>query len=91
MPALWMSTARMPTVARAGPYRILFFSADRSEPPHVHVLRDSAAVKFWLDPVTMARNHGFSPVEVRRIRGIIVLRQRDLLEKWNGYFRQEEY
>ncbi|MDH5255801.1 MAG: hypothetical protein OEW72_07800, partial [Gammaproteobacteria bacterium] len=31
------------------------------------------------------------PVEVRRIRGIIVLRQRDLLEKWNGYFRQEEY
>jgi len=41
--------------------------------------------------VTMARNHGFSPVEVRRIRGIIVLRQRDLLEKWNGYFRQEEY
>jgi hypothetical protein len=54
------------------------------------VLRDAAAVKFWLDPVAIARNHGFSPIEVRRIRGIIVPRQKELLEKWNGYFRQKE-
>jgi hypothetical protein len=27
----------MPTVLRSGPYRFFFYSADRGEPPHVHV------------------------------------------------------
>jgi hypothetical protein len=78
----------MPTVYRVGPYRLFFYSVDRSEPPHVHVERDAAAAKFWLSPLEVAWNRGFRPPELRRIRGIIAGRQAALLERWHGYFRK---
>lgn len=34
-------TRPVPTVDREGPYRFFFYSADRDEPPHVHVERDA--------------------------------------------------
>jgi Domain of unknown function (DUF4160) len=40
-------------------------SADRNEPVHVHVERDASRVKFWLDPVRLARSGGFTPAELR--------------------------
>ncbi len=46
----------MPTVLRAGPYRIYFWSHEPDEPPHVHVDRDANSAKFWLGPVRFARN-----------------------------------
>ncbi|HEY7336418.1 MAG TPA: DUF4160 domain-containing protein [Bryobacteraceae bacterium] len=47
--------------------------------------RDEQSAKFWLDPVALARNLGFSRAELRRIERI----QEDryfLLEKWNERF-----
>jgi hypothetical protein len=38
--------------------------ADNEEPPHVHVERDDAEAKFWLDPVTIAHAGSFRPVEL---------------------------
>ena len=55
----------MPTVLRQGPYRFYFFSHEPNEPPHVHVDRDEASAKFWLDLVALARNTGFSAKELR--------------------------
>jgi hypothetical protein len=49
----------MPVIARIGPYRIYYYSHDRSEPPHVHVDRDDSTAKFWMAPVTLAYNIGF--------------------------------
>jgi len=48
----------MPTILRSGPYRLYFYSHEPNEPPHVHVDRDDLSAKFWLDPVTLARNSG---------------------------------
>ena len=31
----------MPIVLKEGPYRFFFYSADRDEPKHIHVTRDS--------------------------------------------------
>ena len=42
-----------------GPYRFFFTSFDCNEPPHVHVERENATCKFWLEPVGLARSHGF--------------------------------
>jgi len=50
----------MPTVLRSGPYRFYFYSHEPNEPPHIHVERDDLSAKFWLDPVALARNFGFS-------------------------------
>ncbi len=48
------------------PYRFYFYSHEPNEPPHVHVDRDDLSAKFWLQPVGLARNFGFSPKELRR-------------------------
>ncbi|MBX7236248.1 MAG: DUF4160 domain-containing protein [Caldilineales bacterium] len=62
----------MPTVLRVGPYRFYFYSHDLAgEPPHVHVDREELSAKFWLNPVALARNLGFSGNELRRIERII--------------------
>ena len=52
----------MPTVLRIGAYRFSFFSHEPNEPPHVHVDRDEASLKVWLNPVEYAGNHGFDRV-----------------------------
>ena len=76
----------MPTVLRLGPYRFYFYSHEPNEPPHVHVDRDNLSAKFWLNPVQLARNVGFSPKDLRVIEGMVAEHQQELQEKWDGYF-----
>jgi hypothetical protein len=75
----------LPIVLRTGPYRIYFFSHKPNEPPYVHIDRDNDSCKFWLDPVALARNLGFSAKELRDIEKIIIENQHYLLEAWNEY------
>jgi hypothetical protein len=75
----------VPTVLRSGPFRFYFYSHEPNEPPHVHVDRDRQSAKFWLDPVALARNIGFSPVELGRIEIIVVAHQDELLEAWREH------
>ncbi|MCH7760391.1 DUF4160 domain-containing protein [candidate division TA06 bacterium] len=57
----------MPTVLRAGPYRLFFYAGDRDEPQHIHVEREDKVAKFWLDPVRLQRSGGFNRAELVRI------------------------
>jgi hypothetical protein len=41
-----------------------FHRHELNELPHVHVDRDDQSAKFWLDPVALAINLGFGPVEL---------------------------
>ena len=81
----------MPTVLRVGPYRVYFYSHDLSEPPHVHVDRDVQSAKFWLAPVALARNLGFSPKELRAVERMLIENEKDLLEAWNDHFRHQAW
>ena len=76
----------MPTVFRKGPYHFTFFSSDRGEPAHIHVIRDRQVAKFWLDSVTLAKNRGFKEQELREITRLIWQHQSTLLEAWHDYF-----
>ena len=76
----------MPTVLRSGPYRVYFVSHDIDEPPHVHVDRDDQSARFWLAPVALARNIGFTAVELRHIQRLIEEHEHRLLEAWDDYF-----
>lgn len=78
----------MPTVLRSGPYRLLFYSADAEEPPHVHVERDDNTAKFWLSPVRLQSSGGFKPVEVRRIQQLVEQHREALLRSWDAYFNE---
>lgn len=76
----------MPTVLRFGPYRFYFYSHEPNEPPHVHVDRDDLSAKFWLTPVELARNLGFTPKELRRLFDLVKEHRGAFLEAWDGYF-----
>lgn len=54
-----------------GPYHFYFYSFDCAEPKHVHVRRERRVCKFWLEPVALARNHGFASRELDVIRSYI--------------------
>lgn len=76
----------MPTVLRSGPYRFFFYAGDGGEPPHVHIEREDGEAKFWLDPIRLVRSHRFRRQDLRRVRKLIVIHQRQLLESWHEYF-----
>jgi hypothetical protein len=57
----------------------------KREPAHVHVSKDDKTVKYWLEPLRMARgsNFGFARHELRQIEQIITDHYSRLLGKWN--------
>ncbi|MEZ4333075.1 MAG: DUF4160 domain-containing protein [Myxococcota bacterium] len=77
----------MPTIARAGPYRFFFFSNEGDEPRHVHVQRDEALAKFWLDPVALSSASAFSPREIARLERLIEERRETFRDAWDDFFR----
>jgi hypothetical protein len=76
----------MPTIFQDGPYSFIFFSSDEGEPIHIHVKRDRDIAKFWLEPVTLANNHGFKGHELNRIQRLVAQYRDELIEAWNDYF-----
>ena len=76
----------MPTVLQDGPYYFVFFSSDWGEPPHIHVKRDRQLAKFWLEPISLAKNRGFPEHELNHIARLVVKHRVTLIEAWYDYF-----
>jgi hypothetical protein len=76
----------MPEVLREGPYRFFFFSNEGDEPPHVHVEEGNSVAKFWLEPVSFARNDGFAAHKLTRIQSLVQQHQAECLRKWDDHF-----
>jgi hypothetical protein len=76
----------VPTVLRLGSHRFFFYSADGQEPPHVHIARDRAKAKFWLEPVAFASASGFSARELLDIQSLLAAHHQVLLNSWHDYF-----
>jgi len=79
----------MPTVLRSGPYRFYFYSHDLNEPPHVHVDHDDRSAKFWLNPVSLSRNLGFKPKELRAIERLLADNEAALIAAWREHLGKE--
>ena len=76
----------MPTALQVGPYSFIFFSSDRSEPAHIHVKRDRLLAKFWLNPISLAKNRGFKDHELNDLSRLVEDHAQILLEAWHDYF-----
>ena len=73
----------MPTIKPiSNDLRFFFFSFDCNEPMHVHVNRENMVCKFWIEPVVLAKNHGFSAKELNKIRKIIQSNIDIIREAW---------
>ena len=80
------SEAIVPRVAGIlGPYWFFFYSFDCAEPTHVHVRRERNEAKFWLQPVVVAWNRGFSPRELNEIRRVIIEHEALIIEAWDEH------
>jgi hypothetical protein len=76
----------MPSIKNiSGPYRFFFYSFDCNEPEHVHVQRDKDTCKFWLMPLALSKNNGFSSKELNAIRAIIEDNLTEILEAWHEH------
>ncbi|MGH9432717.1 MAG: DUF4160 domain-containing protein [Terriglobia bacterium] len=52
---------------------------------HVHAEREKMGCKFWLEPVELARNAGFSGRELSRIAQLIEENLDRIKEAWNEH------
>jgi hypothetical protein len=76
----------MPTVLLIKGYRLFFFSNEGNEPVHIHIEKAESYAKFWLDPLCVVINYGFTGKELREISEIIERNELVIREKWNEYF-----
>jgi hypothetical protein len=76
----------MPTILRLNGFRFYFFSHEPNEPPHVHIDRDSATIKVWLETLEVAKSRGFRAHEIGGIIAMVGDCQSTLLEAWHEYF-----
>lgn len=77
----------MPTILRLSGYQFFFYSLEGSEPPHIHVEHGDRVAKFWLDPVSVAKSHGFRAHELNRLRVLVIEHRASFVEAWNAHFR----
>lgn len=78
-----------PTILRYKAYRLFFFSNEGSplEPIHVHVRKEEALAKLWLEPsISLAENYGFNSKELKEIEEIIKKNEQEIKTKWHEYF-----
>ncbi|RJP73584.1 MAG: DUF4160 domain-containing protein [Ignavibacteriales bacterium] len=78
----------MPTVLRIGPYRFHFYSDERNEPPHIHIATANGECKFWLNPVSLAKNRGIPPVQIREIEKLVFKNLSLLKEEYNAFHKK---
>jgi hypothetical protein len=72
----------MPVILRIRGYRFWFYQADLVEPVHVHVGKAGSEAKFWMNPITLAKNSGFRDHELREIARILADYQAEILQAW---------
>jgi hypothetical protein len=64
-------------------YKFFFYEVDvANEPPHVHISREGYEAKFWLDPISVAREGRFRKKNLRDIERIIEDNHSFLLDAW---------
>lgn len=79
----------MPTVFRERGFRFFFYSDEGSplEPVHIHVVRDQAEAKFWLEPtVRLDYNRGYDARTLRTIQKLVVANRNLIVRAWNVHF-----
>ena len=55
----------MPTGLLIKGYRFFFFSNEGNEAVHIHIEKADSYAKFWIEPLFVSVNHGFTSKELR--------------------------
>jgi hypothetical protein len=77
----------MPKVLEVNGFIFFFFSQEGNEPPHIHIRKAESSAKFWLDPIRLEKNYGFSSAQMKFINKTIKENKELLLEAWHEFFK----
>jgi hypothetical protein len=75
----------MPTVLRIGGLRFHFYSDEGEEPPHIHIRSGEGECKFWLEPISLARNRGIPSHQLRALERLVYEHHGLLLERYHEH------
>jgi hypothetical protein len=78
----------MPMIFKYSNYRVFFYSSDRKEPMLVHVERNNNVTKFWVNPVRVQDEDGFSRSELLIIEKVLQSNEEKIMEAWDEYFNR---
>lgn len=78
----------MPTVFRERGFRFLFYSNERFEPCHTHVIGQGGEAKFWIPSCQLVWSYNLNPAQLRQILEILRKRALEIEVKWNEHFSQ---
>lgn len=67
------------------PLSVLFHQLRLQRAARVHVEREHKTCKFWLEPLGLARSHGFGARELNVIRRIVKTHRAVILEAWHEH------
>ena len=74
----------MPTIKNiSSPYRFFFYSFDCNEPEHLQ--RENRVCKYWLNPLELGGNDGFSARGLNQIRNEVARHMEKILEAWHEH------
>ena len=79
----------MPVIHRFGPYVFFFYSHENREsfePPHIHVRSGGGEAVFWLEPIRLRKNWGYTRAEVARVHRIVAANSDLRLSHWRRFF-----
>ncbi len=78
----------MPVVLRFEGFKFFFYSNEGNprEPVHIHVRNHEGEAKFWIYPVKLASNYGFSDVVINKLSSVINQHQDLIWSQWHEYF-----
>jgi hypothetical protein len=55
---------------------------------HVYVISGDGEAKFWLEPeLELAKNHGYSRIQLKQIESIVEAHSDELVKAWRKHFR----
>jgi hypothetical protein len=79
----------MPVVFHHRGFRFFFYSNEGAprEPVHIHVEKDDAEAKFWLEPeLRLAYNDGYNARTLRELLEIVEVNRDQIERAWNEFF-----
>lgn len=79
----------MPVILRVDGFKFFFFANEGDEPIHVHVEIGDEAAKFWMNPISLARNYGMKASNLSKVRRILEQHQQLIEEKWDDFNRKK--
>jgi hypothetical protein len=84
----------MPTIFIFFGLRFVFFSNDH-EPIHVHVIKGKGSIQEYavfqvLPNVTLLKNKGLNPQELKMADMIIEENREVIIEQWNNFFKKND-